>query len=398
VHAHHSMSGAGDPQRPLLAACPRPSPERSPRRPQRDTGPAGGMEKIRIAVVGAGFGARIQVPGFRATGRFEVVALVGRDPDRLAGAASRCGVERTCRTLRGRLGLRGPRAAPTPPPPATHAGAAVAAARAGLHVLCEKPMARTVDEAEAMSDAARDVVALVDHEFRFDPARAMLARLIQAGELGTPPLVTAITTMPLYLGPYRPPPAWWFDADLGGGWLGACGSHWIDALRVCLGEISDVTALVAAHASAPAGFAHQADDTYTLLFRTRDGAQGVLQQSAATWGERFEVLRVACSEASCWIAGGQLWRGDRDGHTAAVEIPDDLRLPEVFTPPWMGPFAAVELPAFVRQAEHFANLIDGLPIDGPAPATFADGVATQRIMHPARQPSITARSIRPRTA
>jgi predicted dehydrogenase len=36
------------------------------------------MEKIRIVVAGAGFGARIQVPGFRASGRFEVVALVGR--------------------------------------------------------------------------------------------------------------------------------------------------------------------------------------------------------------------------------------------------------------------------------------------------------------------------------
>jgi predicted dehydrogenase len=352
------------------------------------------MEKIRIAVVGAGFGARIQVPGFQATGRFEVVALVGRDPDRLARAASRCGVERTCRTLEEALAIPGLRAVSIATPPVSHAGAAVVAARAGLHVLCEKPMARTVDEAEAMCDAARNVVALVDHEFRFDPARATLARLIQGGDLGTPRLVTAITTMPLYVDPYRPPPAWWFDADLGGGWLGACGSHWIDALRVCLGEISEVTALVAAHASAPAGVAHQADDTYTLLFRTRDGAQGVLQQSAATWGERFEVLRVAGSEATCWITGGQLWRGDRNGHTAAVEIPDDLRLPEVVTAPWMGPFAAVELPAFVRQAEHFANLIDGRPIDGPAPATFADGVACQRIMDAARDASTSGRWIR----
>ncbi len=352
------------------------------------------MEKIRVAVVGAGFGARIQVPGFRASGRFEVVALVGRDPDRLARAAERCGVERTCRTLEEAFAIPGLRAVSIATPPATHVGAVVAAARAGLHVLCEKPMARTVEEAEAMCDAARGVVALVDHEFRFDPARATLARLIRAGDLGTPQLVTAITTMPLYIDPWRPPPAWWFDADLGGGWLGACGSHWIDALRVCLGEISDVTALVDAHAPAPANVARQADDTYTLLFRTRDGAQGILQQSAATWGDRFEVLRIACSDTTCWIAGGQLWRGDRDGHTSAVEIPGDLRLPEVVTAPWMGPFAAVELPAFVRQAEHFANLIDGLPVDGPPPATFADGAVCQRIMDAAREASTSGRWIR----
>src|SRR5262249_16189146 len=199
VHAHHSMSGAGDPQRPLLAACPRPSPERSPRRPQRDTAPAVSQEKIRIAIVGAGFGARIQVPGFRATGRFEVVALVGRDPDRLARAAPRCGVQRTCRTPEEGLAVPGlpPVSTPPPRPPATHADAVGAGARAGLHVLCEKPMARTVAEAETMCDAARTVVALVDHEFRFDPARATLARLIRRGDLGTPQLVTAITTIPL---------------------------------------------------------------------------------------------------------------------------------------------------------------------------------------------------------
>jgi len=59
----------------------------------------------------------------------------------------------------------------------------------------------------------------------------------------------------------------------------------------------------------------------------------------------------------------------------------------------MGPFAAVELPAFVRQAEHFANLIAGMPIDGPAPATFADGAACQRIMDAARAASASGRWI-----
>src|SRR5262245_63961382 len=105
------------------------------------TGYTGCVEKIRIAVVGAGFGARIQVPGLRASGRFEVVALVGRDPDRLARAASRCGVDRTCRTLEEAMAIPGLRAASIAAPPATHVDAVVAAARAGLHVLCENPMA-----------------------------------------------------------------------------------------------------------------------------------------------------------------------------------------------------------------------------------------------------------------
>jgi predicted dehydrogenase len=298
-----------------------------------------------------------------------------------------------CRSIEEAFAIQGLRAVSITTPPAAHAEAVVAAARAGLHVLCEKPMARTAAEAETMCAAARDVVALVDHEFRFDPARAALARFIERGDLGTPRLVTAITTMPLYVDPWRQPPPWWFDADLGGGWLGACGSHWIDALRVWLGEITAVTALLDARAAAPPGVARQADDTYTVAFRTRDGAQGVLQQSAAVWGRRFETLRIAGSEATCWIADGQLWRAGRDGRETAVDVPADLRLPEIATAPWMGPFAAVELPAFVRQAERFADLIDGRPTGRPGPATFADGAACQRILDAAREASVSGRWI-----
>jgi predicted dehydrogenase len=99
------------------------------------------------------------------------------------------------------------------------------------------------------------------------------------------------------------------------------------------------------------------------------------------------------SDATCWTAGGQLWRAGRDGREAVVDIPDDLRLPEVETAPWMGPFAAVELPAFVGQAEHFADLIDGLPPAHPGAATFADGAACQRVMDAARAASTSGRWI-----
>src|SRR5262249_31959925 len=176
--------------------------------------------------------------------------------------------------------------------------------------------------------------------------------------------------------------------------VGACGPPGAASRRVLLGGPTAWRALVDALAPAPAQVPRRADDTYTLLLRTRDGAQGVLQQSAATWGGRFEVLRIAGSDATCWIAGGRLWRAGRDGHEAAVDVADDLHLPEVATAPWMGPFAARELPASVRQAEHSANLIDGLPPRAPAPATFADGAACQRIMDAARTASTSRRWIR----
>ena len=129
------------------------------------------MRRLRIAVVGTGFGARIHVPGLRASGRFDVVALVGRDARahaRHGRAAGRAGRVRVARRGARRRRLD---AVSIATPPATHAPLAIAAARAGKHVLCEKPMARSVAEADAMCEAVRaaGVVGMIGFEFRFHP-------------------------------------------------------------------------------------------------------------------------------------------------------------------------------------------------------------------------------------
>ena len=339
---------------------------------------------LRIAVVGTGFGARIQVPGFRAGGRFEVTAIVGRDAARTREVAERVGVARAHTSLDDALADCDAVAIATPP--ATHAALAIAAARAGRHVLCEKPMARDVGEATAMRDAVRaaGVVGMIGFEFRFHPARAMLARLIARGDLGAPRLVTCIDTLPLYVAPYKEPPAWWYDADAGGGWLGASGSHLIDAVRVWVGEVGATTALVETlgHGSA--------DDTFALLLRLASGARAVLHQSAAVLGPRFSAMRVAGADATAWIdETWELWLAGRTGTPERVAIDADLAPPPIAIPSGAGPFAARELPSFVRLAEAFADAIEGRsrPAGAPAPATFDDGVACQRVMDAARAAS-----------
>lgn len=357
---------------------------------------------IRIAVVGTGFGARIQVPGFRASGRFEVAALVGRSPERLARAAARLGDLRTCASIEEALALPGLDAVSIATPPATHAAYATLAARGGKHVLCEKPMARTVAEAEAMHAAtvAAGVIGLVDHEFRFEPARAMLGRLVRRGDLGAPRLVTCIASIPLFADPERPVPGWWFDVAAGGGWIGASGSHLLDAVRLWLGEFHAVTALADAFqaerrvAGSATPVRGDAEDTFALLFRLACGAEGVMQQTAVAWGPPYVAMRIAGSAATAWIdEAGVLWRAGRDGAAAVVDVAPDLVLPPVTPPAGAGPFAARELPPFVRQAERFADAIEGRPLADPAPATFADGVACQRVLDAARAAARSGRWI-----
>jgi predicted dehydrogenase len=344
------------------------------------------VRRLGIAVVGTGFGARIQVPGLRATGHFDVVALVGRDRERTRAATERLDVTTACTSLDEVLAISDLDAVSIATPPATHAPLVIAAARAGKHVLCEKPLARSTAEAQAMCDAVRaaGVVGMVDFEFRFHPSRAMLGRLVARGDLGEPRLLTCVDTLPLYVAPYKPPPPWWYDADAGGGWLGASGSHLLDATRTWLGEVRALTAVVDTLGGGTA------DDTYALLLRMASGTRAVLHQSAAVVGPRFQALRLAGAEATAWIdEAWDLWIARRSGDPERVAIPADLALPAVPIPEHTGPFAARELPSFVRAAETFADAITGTPRPpgDPRPATFADGLACQRLMDAARAAS-----------
>jgi len=338
---------------------------------------------LRIAVVGTGFGARIHVPGLRASGRFDVVALVGRDAERTRATAARLGVPAACASLEDALAATDLDAVAIATPPATHAPLAITAARAGKHVLCEKPMAGSVAEAQAMCEAvhAARVVGMVDFEFRFHPARATLRRMVARGDLGTPRLLVAVDALPLYVAPYKAPPAWWYDAEAGGGWLGASGSHLLDAVRTWLGEARSVTGMVETlgHGSA--------DDTYAILLRMISGARAVLHQSAAVLGPRFQALRLAGSDGTAWFdESWTLWHADRGSEPSEVAIPADLAAPAVEIPAHAGPFASREFPSFVRLAEAFGDAIAGRPSppSAPAPATFEDGLACQRLMDAAR--------------
>ncbi len=232
-------------------------------------------------VIGTGFGSRVHVPALRAAG-FEVVALIGRDAERTARRAERLGVAEGTTDLDAVLARDDVHAVSIATPPHTHAGLAIAAARAGKHVLCEKPFALDATEAQAMLDAAEAaaVTHLVGHEFRWATDRATAARALAEGRIGRPRFASFVSYVPLVADPAAKVPRWWFDEDAGGGWLGASGSHVVDQIRSWLGEFTEVSArldLVSDRTDA-------AEDSFTVRFRLASGVDGVLQQTAAAWG------------------------------------------------------------------------------------------------------------------
>jgi predicted dehydrogenase len=111
--------------------------------------------------------------------------LCGRDPSQLATMADRWGWESTATDWRAAIDRPDIDAVDIALPNHLHAEAAVAAAQAGKIVLCEKPMALTLADAQAMADAARAVPTMVWFNYRRVPAIASARALIEAGRLGT---------------------------------------------------------------------------------------------------------------------------------------------------------------------------------------------------------------------
>ncbi len=352
-------------------------------------------------VVGTGFGVRVHVPALRAAG-FTVEALVGRDEERTARRAARMDVPRGMNDLDAALALPGVEAVTIATPPSTHAEIAIAAARAGKHMLCEKPFSLDATDAAAMLDAAESagVAHLVGHEFRWAPERALTMRAIAEGAIGDPRLISLVSYVPLVADPEARTPPWWFDPSAGGGWLGASGSHIVDMVRVWLGEFASVSARLSVTSQrtgigpqhiAPQHIApqHIAEDTFTIRFRLASGVEGVLQQTAATWGPMAGMTRVAGTHGTLWHEGATVMLADADG-MRELPVPADLALspaPAESDDP-RHRFTHLELSPFTRLCEVLLAGVEGrhAPATIPIP-TFADGLAEMRVLDAVRESS-----------
>ena len=131
-------------------------------------------------------------------------------------------------------------------PPWLHAPMVKGVLESGRSVLCEKPFALTVPEAEAMAAVAQETpgLALIDHQLRFHPSVRSMKQMIDGGEIGKVYEVRAVVNL-ASRNRTDQPWSWWSDASRGGGALRAIGSHLIDLNRFLVGEISEVSANLA---------------------------------------------------------------------------------------------------------------------------------------------------------
>jgi predicted dehydrogenase len=191
--------------------------------------------QVRYAVVGLGHIAQVAVlPAFaNARRNSRLAALVSGDPEKLAALSEKYGVKELCSYQQYDELMRSGKvdAVYLCLPNSLHCEYAVRAARAGVHVLCEKPMAVTEEECERMARAAREggkdgaVKLMVAYRLHFERANLEAAEIAHSGRIGEPRQFSATFTMHVVPGNIR------VQSDLGGGTLYDIGVYCINAAR-----------------------------------------------------------------------------------------------------------------------------------------------------------------------
>lgn len=296
-------------------------------------------DRTRVGIIGTSWWVDLEhLPGLSARGDVEVTALCGRDEAKARALAAKHGVRGVFTDWRALL-ASGIDAVVIATPNALHHPQALAALDAGLHVICEKPLALDAARARHLAARARATgrAAMTFFTHRGVGAAALVKRLAGEGVLGRLLHVSARYLTGSQLRPGKPASWKMIRAEAGSGALGDIGSHVVDLVRWWTGD--EVASVAAAWQTARAdrgGVTVDADDEVAFLARLRSGALADFHASKLVAGrgnwQRVELHGEAASLAYEADPGidpdweGQVWVGrpDRAG-LARVPLPEELR-------------------------------------------------------------------------
>ncbi len=357
-------------------------------------------QKIRIGIVGAGFARSTQIPGFKNCDGAEIVAIASRHREHAEAVAREFGIANVADSWEELVEREDIDLVSVVTPPSTHMEITLSALTHSKAVLCEKPMAMNSIETQQMTMKARDagVLALIDHELRFVNSRQTMRAMLHKGAIGNVRHCEYVFRSD-YRGGLDQTWDWWSDIEMGGGTLGAIGSHAIDSFRWVLdAEISDVCCMLSTHiAERP----HEAsgstrpvttDDEAKLMFRFADsaltkGSTGTASLSVVESGKYENTLAIYGSMGALMVEEtGELWHSPAgSGEWRPVQVDQDQVAPGMRDGSWSRGFTAFSQD-IVRALQEGQKTVEGA-------ATFDDGHRIQQVLDAARQSNDTRRWI-----
>lgn len=354
--------------------------------------------RVPVGMLGYGFMGRAHTNALRTMPYIfwpggavpELESICGRTEQAVAEAATRYGFSRY--TTDWRALVTDPEIAVFDNVAADdmHVEPTLAAIEVGKHVICEKPLAGDVADAERMFDAAQraGVKHLTCFNYRFMPAVALARELVAGGELGELHQVRF-----RYSQEWRTNPA--AELPSSAGVLSIIGCHAVDQARFLVGEIASVIAAIGSPVTTPqrqfGGRPVDQDDTISMLVQFQDGLTGTIDASLVSPGRR-NLLAWELNGSRGSLAWSleklnelQVFRagtGPTQGMTEVIVCESDHAL----AAPWWpsGHILGWEHGHANMLAHFFAAIAEDRSV-GPQAATFADGLQAARVAAAARE-------------
>jgi len=349
---------------------------------------AGDAPELGIGMLGYAFMGKAHTNAFKKLPY--MVAICGRNAEATAAAARRYGYEGYYTDWREMIQNPAIQVFDNGGPNDAHAEPTIAAAQAGKHVFCEKPLARTAEEAKTMLDAVEKtgVKHMVAFNYRFVPAIVQAKRLIESGALGRIFHFRAVYLQEWIIDPNFPM-IWRLDKDqAGSGALGDLGAHIIDLARFLVGEPKSVMGMARTFVpERPLGDGSgrmgkvTVDDAFVSLFEFENGALGTLEASRFAQGRKnYNSLEINGENGSITF---NLERMNEMQVFWAHEEPKETRgfhtvnVSESYHPYWenwwpQGHIIGWEH-TFVHEFHHFFDaIVNNKPV-APWGADFVDG-------------------------
>lgn len=338
-----------------------------------------------------------------------LVAIAGRDQASVQEAARRYGYDTFYTDWRDMIKDDRVQLFDNGGPNDVHAEPTIAAARAGKHVLCEKPLALTAQEAAAMLDAVTKagVKHMVAFNYRYVPAIRQAYDLIHSGQLGEIYHFRAVYLQEWIMDPAFPM-VWRLDKKTAGsGALGDLGAHIIDLARFLIGEPRRVSAMMKTFIKdrpLPDGSGTgqvTVDDAFTSLFEFENGAMGTLEASRFCSGRKnHQVLEINGSKGSLVFNLERLneldvfWKDEEPRETRGFH---NVLISESYHPFWenwwpQGHMIGWEH-TFVHEIAHLLDAIVNNKEIAPHGATFNDGYKNAVICDAIAQSSESGRHV-----
>jgi predicted dehydrogenase len=343
-------------------------------------------KKLNVAMIGSGFIAAVHANAFRQVGRFfdipydvDCKVVCGRNRATAERIAARWGwseVETEWEKVVARKDID---AVDIAVPNALHAAIAIAAAEAGKIVICEKPLASSLDEAERMTAAVRDVPNAVWFNYRRIPAVALAKRLIEAGRVGE-----TFHYRGIYLNQSGN------NASKGNTWrykkseagMGAAGdllSHVLDLALYLNGPIAELSAMMHTFAAN-----RDVDDATLLLARFANGSIGTFE--ASRYGVGCQNRNDFEMNGSKGMIGFRLDEMNRLDFFDATEDGDLKGVRQISATAESHPYGKnFWKPGHVLGYEHpfiatLADFLNSIEKREPFHPNFADALAVQRLL------------------